>query len=207
MYETFKKNVTIERLVEDEKRLIIDRSTSYLISYPHFLSYFKGLEKLVDHNIVIGIHFTYGWMPTMFDFRSDKSQDVLKILQSAKEGRVPDIEDLIILKEYFNNSLVGTSKILHFINPVKFAIWDSLVYEYLTGIPGEHELLTVYTSYQDYLKFCNYITSKPDFSPLKKSIEEKVGYEMTKFRAVESIMYHYMKKKPKRRSRHGVSHT
>jgi len=72
-------------------------------------------------------------MPTSFDFRSDKFDEALEIINNAKKGIVPSIDQLEILKGLLNNSLVGTSKHLHFINPEIFAIWDSRVYRYLTA--------------------------------------------------------------------------
>jgi hypothetical protein len=209
MYEIYKKNVTIDRLSVDEKAIkkafFTGELSSFIRSYPHFLRYFRDVEVLTDHHVVIGINFTYGWMPRMFYYKSTKSQDVLEILNNAKGGSIPDIDELTILREHFDNSLVGTSKILHFINPEKFAILDGIVYQYLAGKEGKIKNLDKdlsknpfeCTLFLDYLKFCNYITSKPGFSYLKKSIEEKVGYEMSKFRAVELIMYTSAKKKKK----------
>lgn len=74
----------------------------------------------------------YGWMPTIF-----KSPDLSHLrnlqqslfaqarrCQTVTEGRelVANLPDPII-----RNSWVGSSKVLHFINPTVFPIWDSLV--------------------------------------------------------------------------------
>lgn len=38
---------------------------NYLLSYPYFLNYFQNLESINLENLVIGISFTYSWMPTI----------------------------------------------------------------------------------------------------------------------------------------------
>ena len=189
MYEIYKKNVTIERLRTDEENLKCSKKESYLISYPHFLKYFNDLDTITLHNLVIGIHFTYGWMPTAFDFRSEEFDDAVKILQSAKSGNTPNQNELVILKGLFNNSLVGTSKILHFINPKKFAIWDSKVFKYLTHTSPHQYRMDNIDYYLDYLKFCTYITNKPEIKCIKESVESKLWYPISYFRAVEIIMF------------------
>jgi hypothetical protein len=128
-------------------------------------------------------------MPTIFDYRSDKFEEAVDILNDAKAGNIPNVDNLILLKELFNNSLVGTTKLLHFINPVKFAIWDSRVYRYLTNKEPYSSRIGNCNVYMDYLVFCNYLTNQKEFSIYHKSIEKKIGYSMTAFRIVELVMY------------------
>ncbi|NIJ55018.1 hypothetical protein FHS68_004205 [Dyadobacter arcticus] len=77
------------------------------------------------------ITLTAARMPTIFDFRSDNFEEVLEILNRAKSGADLKVSELAALKACFNNSLVGTSKILHFVNPEKFAIRGSKVCNYV----------------------------------------------------------------------------
>ncbi|ETB64147.1 TPA: hypothetical protein DIC38_00490 [Candidatus Nomurabacteria bacterium] len=185
--EIFKENVDINRLMKDEQNINISyKDNSYFISYVEFLKYFKDLNKITIHNMIIGINFTHGWMPTIFDFRSNNFDEVVKILNNTKQGIIPNIDQLEILKKCFNNSLVGSSKILHFINPDKFAIWDSRVFRYLTNKKYGIDNCKYYL---DYLKFFEYITNKPEYNKIHESIINKVDYEMTKFRTLELIMY------------------
>jgi hypothetical protein len=128
-------------------------------------------------------------MPTIFNFRSNNFDDVVQILNRAKQGLVPTKEELASLAHCFNNSLVGTSKLLHFINPEKFAIWDSRVYRYLTGESPHTYRLNKSEAYLDYLDFCAYLTKQNGFEEIHKSLEKKIGYKMTKMRVVELIMY------------------
>ena len=179
---------TIETFLLDCKNFKVDNQT-YYISYVEFLKYFRDLTTITRHNLIVSINFTYGWMPTIFDFRSDKFDEAIEILNKAKNGSIPKENELKILKGLFNNSLVGTSKLLHFINPDKFAIWDSRVYHYLTGKKAYDHRIGNCELYIKYLAFCNYIVTREEYGEVHNSICDKLGYQMTKLRTAELIMY------------------
>lgn len=188
MIDTFKHNISIDKFFRDGTKIEVKRQSDYL-SYPEFLKYFNDLKTITRHNLIIGINFTYGWMPTIFDFRSDNFEKAIEILNEAKKGNNLDVDNLVLLKGLLNNSLVGTTKLLHFINPNNFAIWDSRVYRYLTNQEPYDNRIGNCKSYLDYLAFCDYLTKQKEFDSLKKSIENKVGYSMTAFRIAELVMY------------------
>jgi hypothetical protein len=185
----FKQNITFDSLRQGAEKVSIPSNNSDLISYPEFLKYFEEIQVITKHHLVIGINFTYSWMPTIFEFKSDKFPAVIEILNSAKQGKIPIESELITLKGCFNNSLVGTSKLLHFINPLKFAIWDSRVYRYLTKEQPYSYRLDNYQAYLAYLELCEYLVNQPEFLSIFQSMSRKVGYEITPFRAIELIMY------------------
>ncbi len=159
------------------------------ISYIEFLRYFNDIDVITKHNLVIGINFTYGWMPTIFEFRSNNFDEAIEILNKAKKGTIPTLDQIKVLKGLLNNSLVGTSKLLHFINPQIFAIWDSRVYRYLTGKEPYDNRIGNAEAYLLYLNFCKYLTSEHAYDKVHASIIKKVGFSMTKFRTAELIMY------------------
>lgn len=188
MIDTFKQNIPLDKFFRDGNNFDIKRQSDY-ISYPEFLKYFNDLKTITRHNLTIGINFTYGWMPTIFDFRSDNFEEALKILNEAKSGSKLTVDNLVLLKGLLNNSLVGTTKLLHFIKPDNFAIWDSRVYRYLTNKEPHDNRIGNCNTYLDYLSFCDYLTNQKEFNSLQKSIEEQVGYSMTNFRVAELVMY------------------
>lgn len=188
MIDTFKQNISLDKFFRDGNNFAIKRQSDY-ISYPEFLKYFSDLKTITRHNLTIGINFTYGWMPTIFDFRSNNFDEVIEILNEAKKGNNLDVDNLVLLKGLLNNSLVGTTKLLHFINPDNFAIWDSRVYRYLTNKEPYDNRIGNCNTYLDYLAFCDYLTKQPEFDSLKKNIENQVGYTMTAFRVAELVMY------------------
>jgi len=188
MIDSFKQNIPLDKFFRDGNNFEIKRQTDY-ISYPEFLKYFNDLKTITRHNLTIGINFTYGWMPTIFDFRSDNFEEALRILNEAKGGSKLTVNNLVLLKGLLNNSLVGTTKLLHFIKPDNFAIWDSRVYRYLTNKEPHDNRIANCNTYLDYLAFCDYLTNQKEFNTLQKSIEEQVGYSMTNFRVAELVMY------------------
>lgn len=189
MYNTYVERIPLEKLIFDEKNIESLRDDSYIKTYREFLEYFRRLDKITEHHAIIGISFTYSWMPTILEIKTDQLEQAVAILNAAKGGIDLFAQDLELLKKSFNNSLVGTSKLLHFINPERFAIWDSKVYRYLAGESPHQNRIGNCSYYIDYLRFCKYITKQPDFGGLHTSINEKVGYEVSPFRAVELVMF------------------
>lgn len=188
MIEIFKQNISLDKFFYDGSKFEIQRQSDY-ISYPEFLKYFSELKTITRHNLIIGINFTYGWMPTIFDFRSDKFDEAIYILNDAKQGDRPTTDGLLLLKGLLNNSLVGITKLLHFINPYNFPIWDSRVYRYLTGKEPHEYRIGNCNAYLDYIEFCEYLTKQKGFKSLHERMEKQIGYSMTPFRIAELVMY------------------
>jgi hypothetical protein len=186
LISTFTQN----RLLKDAENIVIPKEEQYLTAYREFIYYFENLDTLSEHHTIIGISFTYSWMPTILDFRSNNISEATQILNSTKQGNRPSLAELDILKSCFNNSLVGSSKLLHFINPNQFAIWDSRVYRYLFNQTPHSYRVENNNTYLDYLSFCEYLINNSDIDSLKKIVEDKVGYSMTKMRAIELIFFY-----------------
>lgn len=177
-----------EKFFLDAKNFEIKRESDF-ISYTEFLNYFSNLKVITKHNLIIAINFTYGWMPTIFEFKSNKFDEALEVLNNIKKGRTVTSDNLDLLKGLMNNSLVGTSKILHFIDPINFAIWDSRVYRYLTKKEPYNYRIGNCKAYMDYLILCDYLTKQKEFDSLHKKVEKKVGYSITPIRSIELVIY------------------
>lgn len=71
-------------------------------------------------------------MPTILYFKFDKFNDksnlILNYVSQAKGGILIKENEIAEFIPIINNSLVGTSKLLHFINPNDYAIWDSNIF-------------------------------------------------------------------------------
>lgn len=187
----FNDFVSVDKFFTDAFDFKRSKSLSYDISYPHFLKYFKDIDNIETHNLIIGINFTYAWMPTIFEFGNQNLTNPTAILNKAKSEGELTTSELETLKKLFNNSLVGTSKLLHFISPDKFAIWDSRVYRYLNKGEEPYEYrIGNSESFLLYLKFCSYLTSLSEYEKVHEVICKEVGYSMTKLRTAELVMYH-----------------
>lgn len=163
---------------------------NYFQSYTHFLNYFKNLDSINLENIFIGISFTYSWMPTILkSIKLENSEEVISILNDVKIGTQINEEQLNILKMSFNNSLVGTSKLLHFINPNQYAIWDSRVFRFLNNEEPHKYKLEKPKVFIEYLKFIENLKSEKTFEAFYELMKEKVGYEITEYRALELAFF------------------
>ena len=137
-------NIVIEKLNAscNAKDFIVGLDR-YNLSYQAFLRYFEQKPVLVLDDLIIGANFVYGWMPTILDFYhngKDLNVALAAINKAKKAKKHQDLtdSDLELLKSIVNNSFVGVSKLLHCINPVVFAIWDSRVHRFLDEACGSN---------------------------------------------------------------------
>jgi len=119
------KNLNYENIKADAENFILTANNSYIETYSEFLKYFENIDVIERHHLVIASHFVYGWMPTIIRLETNQIEKVLFLLNEVKSGYLLTESELQIIKNCLNNSLVGSSKLLHFINPRKYAIWDS----------------------------------------------------------------------------------
>ena len=105
-------------------------NTYYFDSYFEFLKYFDELEKIDYHSLVISSHFTYGWMPTIITLDPKYMNESILILNKVKNSNEMNNDEYLILVKCINNSIVGVSKLLHFIKPKQYPIFDSRIKKY-----------------------------------------------------------------------------
>lgn len=166
---------------------------SYIKSYPHFLSYFAEREVLTDVDVVRGAHMVYGWMPTILEINPGvlpvtDLQLAATYLNRARQEALTKA-DLEALKRLINNSIVGASKLLHFVAPERYAIWDSRVYAFARGQYGSHAAVNSVTNYLGYLQERDKDIADERFPAFHRAVCKKVGYEVSKMRALELIMF------------------
>ena len=197
----------IDQLIYEASEFDIENiAQSYLKSYPYFINYFGNIQndKIEIDNLIIGIHFVYGWMPTIFELKNTNEKELFvatEILNKAKIGHLLTRNDYVTLKGLLNGSLVGTSKLLHFINPEKYAIWDSRVHNYM-----RKNIKSIRFSYDigdisNYMSYLNYLTevSNSDlfpkiYNPVNGKILSKFNYSISSFRVIELLMFINRKK-------------
>lgn len=182
---------TIDQIALSAKGLNIQPHDSYIGSYREFLKYFEDLNEITFHNFVIGTHFIYGWMPTILELRGTEQRmaEVVSIMNVAKQGRLVTENELSILQEVINNSPVGPSKLLHFVRPDIYAIWDGKIYQYINGVESDYQMGKP-KNYLAYLANCGEVTSDRRFERIHDLVNAKVGYKVSAFRAVELVMFY-----------------
>jgi hypothetical protein len=109
-------------------------------NYFHLLEFVKRNINIKDGITLIGIsHTIYGWMPKMLLNMNEKLisniNEVNIIWENILSGSL-DHEFLGKIYQITNNSIRGGSKLLHFINPKHYAIFDSHVFKAITQKDG-----------------------------------------------------------------------
>ena len=188
------QNLTFELLKKDSGDFEPTKKDSYLRTYPHFIKYFKSIDQITEHNLVIASHFVYGWMPTIINLDLTQKDKIIALLNTVKNGHLLTPSELELLKKAINNSVVGLSKLLHFINPENYAIWDSRIFRYITGKKSDYGIGNV-EYYMDYLLKIKEISKNEDYLSFHDRIAKKCGYEIHPTRAIEIVMFETDKKR------------
>jgi hypothetical protein len=173
----------LERLVENESLI----KTSYLLSYTYFVDYFKRLDFVEEEHVVIAAHFVYGWMPTILTLDHSKIDETAISLNRIKRDEILSANDLEIVKACVNNSLVGASKLLHFVNPKHYAIWDSNIFRYFSTQQSTYGIDKV-EHYLQYLEALKSFAGTSAFRCLKPKIE-LLCHPVSDFRAIEFVLF------------------
>lgn len=182
------KNLNFETILKDAEKFILTENDSYIQTYPEFLKYFENIDHIEEHHLIIASHFVYGWMPTIIQLNLEQKDKVLFLLNAAKNGHILDKSELEILKQSINNSLVGLSKLLHFINPRDYAIWDSRIFRYMTEKKSNYGIDKP-ESYLEYLNGLKSISKHKDYGKLHDIIARNFNYEIHPNRAIEITMF------------------
>jgi hypothetical protein len=126
--------ITPESLIALIERIPAPGTDPTLDCYSALLEFVSRAAASRDEVSLMGIaHTIYGWMPTMLAF--DDKAVVPEFWANTEAGSL-DVAFLEPLKKAVNNSVVGASKVLHFLNPEAYAIWDSRVFRGITSLPG-----------------------------------------------------------------------
>lgn len=184
------------RVIKDVFSLEVDTkilsNESSIVSYPHLLKFFDSKERIEESDVVCGIHMAYGWMPTIVEIhRKDKNSLCLAadILTKAKNGEEITKQELEDLAKIINNSYVGASKVLHFVSPSLYPIWDSKIYKFLYGETPHHSRVNRVEKYLIYIEYLKELVNDKRFKGFYESVCDKLEYKVTPIRALELVMF------------------
>ena len=80
------KNLVFENILSESLKFYPPTEGSYIKTYPEFIQFFKNINNISKHDLVISSHFVYGWMPTIIELKFQDMEGVLKSLNKAKNG-------------------------------------------------------------------------------------------------------------------------
>lgn|SRR5690554_939870 len=163
----------------------------YVEMYQYYINFFKEKDIITKNDAVIGVGFTYSWMPTILkNLNLSKIGEVTTILNNVKQHINISDDDFLVLKEFSNNSLVGASKLLHFINPEDYAIWDSRVFKFLNNNEAAHKYkLEKVHVYREYLSYLSNLKASGSLNDVVAELKTKIDYPISDFRALELLFF------------------
>ena len=168
---------------------------SYILSYPHLIQYFKSKTEFGTTDFVCGAHMVYGWMPTILELYPDPRgfglADAAALLTKVRHSGSLLDKELESLAAITNNSLVGASKLLHFVAPDRFAIWDSKIYAFVFRERPQNYRVRQISNYRTYLGVLSKYQSDPRFPAFHAAVNKKIGYPVSALRAIEIVMFQH----------------
>ena len=164
-------------------------NSQYMISYPILLEAAQNLMLSMGANAVVPIaHIAYGWMPTILKKYNSDQKELRRVFEAKDVGSICEAKVCVagFNTSPINNSIVGLSKVLHFINPHYFPIWDSRVAIHF-GI--KNQSVNSVNKYYDYLDIISVLNKHNSTEMLQKLVFTELNFEITKTRSSELILF------------------
>ncbi len=190
--------VNLNQLKDEAKEYIKSKEKQdYFDSYRIFRNYIKELEFNSEDEYIKATSLVYSWMPTVLRIHDeendiDRFHEILKKVKTEKwEDESLSRDDFELVKSVINNSIIGGSKLLHFINPEKYPIWDKWVSLYLFGTNRGNSIPS-YIKYRNWiLKIVNEDKKDKVYDLILNQMEigKHHDYPMTKVRAFEQVCF------------------
>jgi hypothetical protein len=163
-----------------------------LTTYGPMLEFAKRNKAEFDETTLIGLaHMVYGWMPTMIQNITIK--DFFDWENLIHAGSL-DSDFLKKVMNLTNDSIVGASKLLHFLNPEMYPIYDSRVYKTISG-KEKHNLSKDVENYICYTRKLRLLAKEskvnPTFSKIEKELVRKnyIPSKCSRIRILEVCLY------------------
>ena len=142
------KFISLIKGVMSSNLIALDRNVYYAETYDSMIKFFSMNKEVFDKDTFYqGLNMIYGWMPTIPKNSKPVNDDsiCIELLKKAyyhKPNTTFTKKDYQELIPYVNNSIVGLSKMLHFINPNVYPIWDSNI-AYIFGLKWNYQVNNV----------------------------------------------------------------
>ena len=167
----------------------VDPTHHYVKSYPLLLKSTAHLCDAMGSNAVPGVaHIVYGWMPTILKNLTFDDHINDHLIAARQINDFQSAFNLVdgLETSPINNSWVGLSKVLHFINPEFFPIWDSVVARNFGVSDYRIKQKKIYTKY---MKFISENLEFKSVSTVQDLFEKRANYTISNVRACEFILF------------------
>lgn len=188
------------RIVATDPMLLTPQSITYLRTYPALLSAVKNLPRDPEALLYQVSTIAYGWMPRVVRLDRTYVESATTGLSLALAATSPQ-EHSSIIKDVSAclHSVVGASKVLHFLKPEIFPIWDTKVARAWQNGEPPTGTMTKPENYIDYAMQVHRLRETADFRSFFAEFEaayaarlERLGirrYSLTEVRAIEAAAF------------------
>ena len=176
------------------------RSITYLSTYPSIraLGTTPGPIGLDRFNQLAAM--AYGWMPRVVRIDPQHTPGAIAALISAQTATAATLRATPVAElAACLHSLVGASKVLHFVNDSVFPIWDSNIETFRLNGPPPHNHMNVVDNYFAYVNEVHAICGDPGFPAFftqftgafntRLTALDIAPYVISEVRAVESAAF------------------
>ncbi len=166
------------------------RRQFYLDSYFPILNHLKAQKgNLNSESAVVAICLIYSWMPKIIHNPIIPDDNVVKSLNKAYNSTSEDKlseQEIEKIKYSINNSMVGASKILHFINPNIYPIWDGNIAKIIKSEDRKNKEEVL--KYLDYQNVCLDVSDDDCIKSIKNFNSEKFN-GLSKLRKIDMALF------------------
>jgi hypothetical protein len=189
----------IDRCTQEKKLDVLDGDDTYHFTYQHLCQLGRRpiAEKWNNQEIIRVACMAYSWMPTTITLKRkkvDSSCDTIRNLISDKNKLTSD--NIETAAAFLGGSIIGLSKVLHFLAPDVYPIWDTAIYSFIYNKKTRPAYGTVNRS-ERYVSYCKdvwkLVRSRKVLRKIQRDmvrpIRNRFGYRITPVRAVEAAMF------------------
>lgn len=187
-------------IVRTEPVLLTPQAATYLRTYPVIL---KAAEQSPREPLALLCQLAtmaYGWMPRVARIDREHLKPATAALKKAMRVSAPH-EDIAIIRNVAAclHSVVGASKLLHFLMPDDFPIWDSKVARVWSNQNLKTGAMTDPKNYVKYAREVHKLSKRSEFPSFKSDFEDayaarlkRLGiphYGLTDVRTIEAAAF------------------
>ena len=188
-------------IVRDRYEELTVRQVSYLRTYPILLRLAATEREHSEGHFLQLACAVYGWMPRVVRIDSDRLPDAVAAFENAKRMRgFTGDESVIRAISECLYSVVGASKLLHFVKPDVFPIWDSKVQRnWHRWVEPSQNFMSKPKNYITYASEVHQLIRDPRFNPFFDQFTQAYStrleglgiatYSIGKIRAVEAAAF------------------
>jgi len=175
-----------QKLFTEGRRLDCSPSAHYIALYPTICATSASLMTVFGaKSVPMVAHLAYGWMPTILKY-NHKLRCEERIFEMAQSNDVSAVRSCLAQIDVspINNSWVGLSKTLHFMNPEVFPIWDSKIAR-LFGVTN----ISNKNAYCNYIRFIHDHKNDSFIDEAIENCEDWPNYHMSRVRTFELLLF------------------